>query len=531
MKHSRSLSYLLIIMIVAFSTMIGCGRADIAASGGDSTADDAGEDELVNENENVGDRIFPVDLAVASPFAKSSSAATGERISQSESGAFYDANLKDVINGRNFSDCNFRIRYFDANRNSPSCYGPQISYINHPDGYPKSGTLPTGDLGIWKEMEDGEACAAAKTDQLMSDVGRAADSALGIFAGMTCALNVLGLDLPERGKSLDLAEAFRSILVLNGIRDVNVVEARLSHSVDGRGSNDVFDFSFKGSAVKYSNAHEIEIHLRHAPLDEANRTYRGKLSFAFRSRNPVQGETPICRFETDSFQEAGSILYHKRSEDSFIYRLQKAAFCDADIDPFDDKYDLDPSFVALRPGDLGWDNNFNHILFEKNPLNGTESIAYAWQAGGHDPNTRVLNATLTSDGNGARTGCAYFGYGPGAQDGDGLGTIDGFICNWAGPGSEKSMNSLVQRQCVKYDPANNVYVPMDDSDGERFLSRITYAPSNSCDYVHNKKGYFLYFTPSLNAENDHTTATDVANDLLPIDEMAFTMPAEPEEVY
>jgi hypothetical protein len=91
--------------------------------------------------------------------------------------------------------------------------------------------------------------------------------------------------------------------------------------------------------------------------------------------------------------------------------------------------------------DDGWANNFSIFRADFNPVNNAGTYAYSWQAGAGDSHSRVLNVGIA--GPDALQGDAWFGFGQSLLSGAELaGTINGFICNWAGPGAD---HSLIER--------------------------------------------------------------------------------------
>ena len=120
-----------------------------------------------------------------------------------------------------------------------------------------------------------------------------------------------------------------------------------------------------------------------------------------------------------------------------------------------------------------------------NPVSGAGHYSYSWQAGVNDSHSRVLNVGLNDFD--PMDGVAWYGYGQsfdnGAQD---AGQINGFICNWAGPGNNHTLLNMAQRQSLIYSAATDQFVVSDGG------SNITYAPTVACVYSSDEGGSFLY---------------------------------------
>lgn len=143
-----------------------------------------------------------------------------------------------------------------------------------------------------------------------------------------------------------------------------------------------------------------------------------------------------------------------------------------------------------------WDGNFAQTIVNLGS-DGTGTANYAWAAGrgaGGAPDsapteeTRVFNIRVYDDG-GTTKADGFFGYGPtvgedGSDDGSvadgyeedyGIGSIDVFICNWAGPGSQHSQPDFAnygQWQTMTKNSTTGVF--------EATASYIDYSPVNAC---------------------------------------------------
>jgi hypothetical protein len=252
----------------------------------------------------------------------------------------------------------------------------------------------------------------------------------------------------------------------------------------------------------------IQITLVHRADADAG-TYRGRLSYAFNDDTQINegncygvsgGHTHVTR--------AGSFLYAKTSEHVHM-DARYATYCGYDADALNDGL-VDPaqSYSASNPD--GWTDNFNWLtaLFDPDTLTG--DFAYAWQAGFGDSHTRVFNIHLDRDGT-SRAGTAFFGFGD--EIGSSDGSIEGMICNWAGPTNQHlPVVQAVQRQEIEASAAlGGAFVPT--------VSWIGYAPINGCSYdatSDNVNGDFLI---DLDADGDLLDEThgDIANEMQSLD--------------
>jgi hypothetical protein len=178
----------------------------------------------------VWSRIFPVDLAVASPLhmenvvnaaAVNGSWATGYAIATAE--------IYSVLTGATavttvFDAAGLLMAGVDAN-----CYGPTLQYRNHPDGGGGgTGELPHGDLGIWQEMDStGDACAAAQINARLNGAEQQSQASLLLMAALIDAATDAGLSLPVTGGVLDVTAAISAA----GIPHVTFTLATISYDV------------------------------------------------------------------------------------------------------------------------------------------------------------------------------------------------------------------------------------------------------------------------------------------------------------
>ncbi|PIU00922.1 MAG: hypothetical protein COT74_03200 [Bdellovibrionales bacterium CG10_big_fil_rev_8_21_14_0_10_45_34] len=282
-----------------------------------------------------------------------------------------------------------------------------------------SGNWPGGDLGIWEESVDGEACASAQLTAQMRGVISYIDMAQFIGAGMSCTANKNSLTLPGVGESLDLASALAGLVTIDSTA-VTITTATLARAANDSSGNPVYISTLEGTAG--SNSYFIRI--KHVPTAADDSTNKGKIS---------------VKITTGSATDGVSLDYEKTSATAARMLLRKINFSSTGQDPFASATDFTVDYAK------SWNNNADHFLAEINPADYTGKYSYAWQAGTGDSHTRVFNATVAT-ASGATTGTAFFGFGPTVQTG--AGAISGMICAWTGPDSNHTPVSKVQRQDI-----------------------------------------------------------------------------------
>lgn len=490
----------------------------------------------------------PGDLAVSSPLsstattsslsakhvAKQAFAPRGDKPGDPQ-GEHFEAKreaLQTLIGGE--GECGFTLTI--PNVSSPLCYGPTLDYVGHPDATGDdeaegpNGDLPSGDLGIWDESQGDEACAAAKMNELISKVASKVDNAINVFGVMACAGKKADIALPAEGSSVNMASVMDAQMDVPGLTVSSATIERLDDDSDG---NTVYASTVSVTMGFTGDTRTGTMILKHIPTSADNSTYKGKLSFTMATDNAMAGGGNCDEVNTQSglsgAVEAGVIRYEKTSSTSLVYQVDFAQFCGKTADPFDANNNILPSdkaVAATNPN--GWADNWNHGIFSFNPVDGTGTVAYAWQAGALDGYTRVLNAE-TSVTDGVGSGTAYFGFGPDIATDAGRATIDGMFCNWAGPNNKRGNNGnigvseLAQRQTLSRAAGGTVFTAAS--------SDITFAPSNSCDA--NAGDGFTYSAQGVpeSMDNDRTNdAVDLDNDLIATSEIDFTVPTAPADV-
>ena len=161
-----------------------------------------------------------------------------------------------------------------------------------------------------------------------------------------------------------------------------------------------------------------------------------------------------------------------------------------------------------------WGNNFAVFTAEYDPTSLQGLYNYVWQAGEGDSHARIFNFGLET----ASSGESYFGYGDTVDQTDG--SILGFICNWAGPGNDHTLQDYAQRQHFTYNETSGLFEPTNEA-----ASDIIYAPTNSCTY--DGSGTFVYDSNIDGDLADETsdTVNVGAGEVLELDLMEPALPA------
>lgn len=482
------------IIAVAVLGVSGClGGAETKDSGTPTTSGSAAE--------------FPIGLAVASPTARSTTSAArviaAAMVSPTEaappgsgaSGSQYEWATKkigDLLAGTISTKDVFDANLLMQSAGRAECYGPTLPYKNHPDGQdnappPNSGftepNLPSGDLGIWQELgASGNACAAEELNmQLRGVSGRTIMGLMGL-AGMVSVAKTANIALPSAGSSIDLLTQMNAA----GIVNVTFTTATLALSADAATWDYTLAFTFAqpqsqpqpqpqevGGGTKN---HNVVLALKHKPGADDN-SYEGILTY--RADAEMMGGN--CGSATGATNN-GTLYYKRSSATDLLVNAREGGYCgtdisgatitDLDLDSGGTYQFLDPAAAynnMSKPN--GWANNFSMFSGKFNPSTQEGDYVYAWQAGSMDGATRVFQLSMNAN---STDGEAYFGFGPAI--GTTTGSIDGMICNWAGPGNSHTPQPYAQRQFISFNATSGKFeIPTGGSD-------IVFAPTNSCAY-------------------------------------------------
>lgn len=466
---------------------------------------------LSSDDDDDGDTAsqsysFPA-VAITSPTASSASAGimsfASSNVSISSTG--YSSALEtinDIIDGSATVSGSFDPTLFLQGPMTADCFGPSLAYQDHPDGStPNSGTLPTGDLGIWQETEaDGEVCAAAQLNAQLKGVSDASNMALISLASLIQVANDNSLAVPTAGTSLNLTTEMNAL----SISSTTFTQASISQSLSGQWS---YDLSF---TYLDSSSHDIAVSLTHDPSSSDN--YEGLLTYMVDDFFDPAGNCPITSGTGADITYNGSLHYILDDANSLRFQQRYASLCGHGQSGLSEALSSSTVSGSVLSPSSSWRNNFSIFTAELDPNDMSGSYSYTWQAGDGDSDSRIFNLGLNPHT--PQDGESYFGYGPRVQSATD-GTIDGFYCNWAGPGNSHSKLDYAQRQHITYNSSTGQFEPSNSG-----ASDITYAPTDSCLY--DGTGSFAYDRNQdglLNDDISQLMVTDPATSGLGLDLM------------
>lgn len=441
-------------------------------------------------------REFPSGLAVASPLAVQVEAGRrgGAGGDYTTHYAWATGRVDQLLAGVLEPSEAFDPGLFLTQSTNAPCFGPSMLYHDHPEGSdgPAFGndpfpSLPSGDLGLWRETDpaSGHACAAAELTAQMDGVSARSVMGLMGLASMLATATDAGVALPEAGSALDLLEPMNAL----GLPGSTFTAAEIALDAAGEVWSYELALTFAGG-----DSHDIVVSLQHAPGSDEG-VYAGLLRWQVDDRFPG-GHCP-----DQDVTYNGSLFYARSSSTSVLLNARDGMYCghgtpaatttDADVDATETWELVDPA--EGFDGTSGWANGFSIVgaAFDPNTLAG--GYTYAWQAGYGDSNARIFSVQISeNEATQLVDGEAFYGFGDPIRTTDG--TIDGFYCSWAAPGSTHTMQPYVQHQSVTFDPTTGHFeVPVGGSD-------ITYAPTNDCTYEGEPAGF--WYDRDLNRTED-----------------------------
>lgn len=425
-------------------------------------------------------RIFPIDLAVASPLKMESVVSAAAADGGWTTGyAIATAEIYSVLTGATavtgvFDPAALLMVGADA-----ACYGPTLQYRNHPDGGGSgAGELPRGDLGLWQEVDStGDACAAAQINARLNGAEQQSQAALLLMAALIQAADDAGLSLPTTGGALDVTAAINAA----GIPHVTFTLATISYDASTGAWTYYAEFTYVDPAD--GSSHTMVVSLEYTPdATTPTTTYTGIMYYRANDEQ-MWGNCPGGA--TKPVTHNGSLEFARLDANDLRIQQRAGVFCGHDVDARTSGI-VDPT--------KSWGDNYASFTANFNPTTLAGDYAYIWQAGVHDRASRVLNIGVNNftplDGE------AYFGYGARVQDdADGVLVAQGMYCNWAAPGAAGSIQPYAQRQFVTFNSTTGHFdTPAGGSD-------LRYAPTNSCQY--DGDGSFWY-DRNLNGVEDET---------------------------
>ncbi len=536
---------------------IGCTVAVLAAVSWGACGSSSSSDTATPASSSSSSDAVPSDVVIASPTA-STSASSSVSVGKS----LYKATGDPTTNS--YADKKAAREALEAGTgtcaftpsltlpSTPACYGPVIRYANHADGSGGQTTLPPFDTGFWNltEGSSNEACAAAQMNSLVDAVATRVDMMFNMFDMMVCVGKKAGLNLPSTvGTTMDYKTGMSTHGSVGGITVNTATIERLANSSAG---NPVYKstLSVAISVGGQSRTGTAILKNEVTGTDASGKNnYKGKLSMTM-SNPSVIGTASNCNGALDSGSVmAGVVKYVKTSATSVKYEYNYAEFCSSTASPLDSSNNISRTDVFNSSTNRdGWGSNWNYGTFNLNPSNGTGTVAYAWQAGSGDQRTRVMDITVSQASSGSGSGTAWYGFGPDVNGTGILGSIDGFICNWAGPngaiaasGSNRSQDTLAalnppravskaQKQVLSRAAGATVFTTTAAN------SNISYAPANSCNKT-SANSTFTFVAESqitgstLNQTNNISDTALVNNNLVDVPSLTdFPMPSSVEDV-
>jgi hypothetical protein len=411
---------------------------------------------------------------------------------------------------------------FNGNATNANCFGPGITYTIHDNwtsGPNQSGSLPSGDLGMWTatntDSDGTQPCATAELNKRLGGTKKQVRQAMLLMAGMRRIIEASGsLSLPAAGNTTDvqsaLATALSAVSLFSG---VTVDAATVSLNSIGT----VYTYRLALSAGSGTTAKQGEIVIQHTPGASATQ-FSGVLQIttaqlgtdgAFGCSDQIDGGTSRYKIASVS-----TIRYDKNGT-ALDMGARTARYCGGpapsstsyidDIASLDSDGMLDLSINLgggnTRGSTKGWRGDASRFGATMATDTQAGDYIYVWQAGNNDNKTRAFAVHTTfNSSTEVRNLDAYFGYADTIDQTMANLDLQGMICNWAGPGNSHTPLTIFQSQSATLSSSASIWAAS--------ASHITYAPTTSCDSG-----------PSMNFDADASTVigsgegASVTNDL------------------
>lgn len=441
---------------------------------------------------------FPIGMSVGSPAALASSSAVvggamgvdnlGLHTTMTTQQAVVSSQADAVATGRlglpGSGLVNVATLFDTTARSHAACYGQTVAYLNHDNASGTNGTLPLGEVAIWRDTDPsaGQACAAAELAAQTQGVSAQAHQATLLMAALRQAVAAdTNVPLPTAGSSVDLSSKANTLLtpLLTG---ASVQAASVALNTDGS------EYTYRLLLQRGSgaSAQTLEITVLHTPAD-TDAHYAGvlRLALSYLSTDASIG----CADQMDSsarYKVARMIsLGYNRQDQWLSLRLRAGQYCgngSSNTDQFDElaatamSGELDPAVFLpgnLRGSTLGWRQGFMRMANDVLVSAQTSDFAYAWQdlpLGGISRARLFAGHGTLDTSTQARTLALFHGYTDDITNTDG--TMRGMVCNWSGPGATKTVQNAYQYQ--------QLTLGSSATDWALGTSRVHYAPTNSC---------------------------------------------------
>jgi len=370
-----------------------------------------------------------------------------------------------------------------------NCYGPQVAYLNHNNAADAApALLPGGDVGMWLDRNGdqtiGTPCAAAQLSSLMEPIKSRANASLILGARMV-ALAVAGSGLPAANTSSSLTTSFQTFIdsILPAGTTANVTLAAITNN----GSNS-FTYQWRVSFTQGADVKWLLVNLTH---QKTSAGFTGLLQYGASDLRTNTQTTASCA-ASKKLAVAGTLRYTKTSATALEFSAREAPYCVSSASDLvtdfatwvslDTNKELDPT-KTTNSDSKGWHQDgggFKRFASSFNPTTGAGDYLFAWQAGIGDVNSRMfaVNSTYNSISE-ARNLKAFFGFAPNMAVTTNPGRLGELICNWTGPGNNKSPgHNRFQSQTLSLaSTATDWTFPT----GASTDSKIRFAPTNNCD--------------------------------------------------
>jgi hypothetical protein len=372
-----------------------------------------------------------------------------------------------------------------------SCYGPQMPYASHQDALSgsTSGTLPGGDLGIWLEYENGvQPCVAAQLKHRTRGVRGQTMQGLLMTAVMRLTIaRSSTLSMPAAGASTDAAAEVQAKLRTVPALATVVVHAA-SVSLDSAGTTYTYRLALaNGESGASARLGEVVMtHIKGSGPTVFNGVMR--VSGFTLSNDSAMGCEDTKDSGTGMYQVAHvSTVKYSRDGTALSYGSRNANYCGhpsattvsdygAQVAGLTSGAELDPSAKLTgnnRGTSTGWRGNFSRFASTVDKTAGSGNHLFAWQAGTMDNASRMLAVSSAyNSATDTRTLGGYFAFGADIASTDG--TLQGMICNWAGPGNSHTPQASFQSQVASHTGSATRFTIASGG------SKIAYAPTNSC---------------------------------------------------
>lgn len=375
---------------------------------------------------------------------------------------------------------------FDTSaRSHASCYGQTVAYVNHDNASGTSGTLPVGEVAIWRATDNSStplACAAAEINAQTQALSAQTHQAVLLMAAVRqLVASTTAVSLPAAGGSTDITSRASTLLtpLLSG---ATLQSASVSLNADSS------EYTYRLLLTRGSgtSAQALEISLLHTPAD-TDLHYAGTLRIAlgYLSTDASIGCTDQIDSGTGRYKVARLVsLGYNRQDQWLSLRLRTGQYCGNGTgnNQFESlaatvmSGELDPAISLssnVRGSTLGWRQGFIRMGNDLLASAQSSDFILAWQDQplGGASRARLFAGHSSLDTNTQSRSLALFhGYTNDISNTDG--TMLGMACNWNGPGSTKTLHNAFQYQALSLGSS--------DTGWSLGASNIAYAPTNSC---------------------------------------------------